>query len=100
MICFAIGTRGDVGTPAHRAWPRRVLSRVGSLCGAVRRFARALDSFVACLLAAGTPILGIWLLRGSLDGSEQFLLLLLRLSFSSHEGGDNFKLRLLLEPEL
>merc|ERR1711867_236168 len=100
MKPFAVDTCGSVGTPACRTRPQRGLVCGVSFRGAVGRFARVLGSFVACLIAAMTPILGIWLFRGSLDGSEQFLLLLLGLSFSSHEGDDDFKLRLLLEPEL
>ena len=99
VIRFVVAARGGVSPPTCWARPQRVLSRVGSLRSAVGRFARALGNFVAHLPAAGTQILGIWLFRGSLNGAEQFLLLLLRLSFSSHEGSDNFELRLPLEPE-
>ena len=95
IIRVTVGTRDSVGTPARWAW-----RRWAGQCRAVRRFARALGSFVTCLHAAATPILGIQLLRRPLDGSEQLLLPLLHLSLGSHEGGDYFQLRLLLEPEL
>ena len=70
IIGFTIVTRGGVGTCARWTRIRRVLTHAVSLCGAVGRLARALGSFVTCLLAAVTPILGIRLLRGPLDSSS------------------------------
>ena len=62
VIRIATGTRDSVGTCARWARLWWVLRHGVSCVGAVRHLARALGSFVTCLLAAVTPILGTWLL--------------------------------------